>query len=79
VVIARLTGDAGRARVHLLNYSNRELVGLRIRVRGEYTKAEAFIPGQGRVPLADLSVTDGATELSMPTMQVYAVVDLLRN
>lgn len=76
VVIARLTADAGRARVYLLNYGSRELVGLRIRVRGEFAKGDAVIPGQGRAALGDLTVADGATEFSMPTMQVYAVVDL---
>jgi hypothetical protein len=76
VVIARLTADATRARIYVLNYGIRELVGVRIRVRGAYQKGEAFIPGQGRVALGELSAADGATEFSMPSMQVYAVVDL---
>jgi hypothetical protein len=79
VAIARLTADATRARVHLVNYSNRELVGVRLRVRGTYGKVEAWLPGQGKVAVIDLvTAPDGATEFSMPAMASFAVVDLSR-
>jgi hypothetical protein len=79
VVIGRLTADASRARVGLVNYGNRELVGLRLRVRGTYSKVDAWLPGQGRVAVIDLATApDGATEFSMPAIASYAVVDLSR-
>src|SRR5262249_31804126 len=43
VVIARLTGDAHRVRLHLLNYSGREIQGLRIRLRGTCREGQTYI------------------------------------
>jgi hypothetical protein len=76
VVIARLTGAPGRARLHLLNYGGRSVEGLHIRLRGAYPAGEARVAGLGRVPLEDLAVADGATEFSLPRIGTYAVVDL---
>jgi hypothetical protein len=76
VVIARLTGDGHRARLHLINYGGGEISGLRIRLRGEFPEGEAFVAGQGRTPLEDHLVAEKATELSLPALGVYAVVDL---
>ncbi len=76
VVICRLTGDAGRVRVHLINYGGREIEGLRIRVRGAYRDGEAHVFGAGRLPLQDHVVADGATEFSLPKLATYAVIDL---
>ena len=76
VVIARLTGDAARIRLHLINYGGRDIEGLRIRLRGAYGTGTAYLPGQGRVALLDHVVADGATEFSLPRMGPYAVIDL---
>jgi hypothetical protein len=76
VVIGRLTGDATRVRLHLLNYGGRETYGLRIRLRGTWAEGEAFVAGKGRVPLPDRVIADGATEFSLPAMGPYAVIDL---
>jgi hypothetical protein len=76
VVIGRLTGDASRVRLHLLNYGAREIEGLRIRVRGAYPTGEVYVAGDGRLPLADHVVSDGATEFSIPRLATYAVIDL---
>jgi hypothetical protein len=76
VVIGRLTGDAGRIRLHLINYGGREIEGLRLRLRGAYGTGDAYVEGTGRVPLQDHVVADGATEFSLPRMKTYAVVDL---
>ena len=76
VVICRLTGDAGRARLHLINYGGREIEGLRIRVRGIYDQGEAHVAGAGRLPLQDQVVAGGATEFSLPRIATYAVIDL---
>ena len=75
VVICRLTADAGRARLHVINYGGREIEGLRVRVRGAYATGDAYVAGSGRVPLADHVVTDGATEFSLPRIGTYAVID----
>jgi hypothetical protein len=76
VVIGRLTGDAGRIRLHLINYGGREIEGLRLRLRGAYGTGDAYVEGTGRVPLQDHVVADGATEFSLPRMKTYAVIDL---
>ena len=76
VVIARLVGDAARVRLHLINYSGREIEGLRVRLRGAYGTGEAFAAGAGRVALQDHVVAGGATEFSLPRIGIYAVIDL---
>lgn len=76
VVIGRLTGDAGRVRLHLLNYGGRETFGLRIRLKGRWAEGEAFVEGRGRTSLQDHVIADGATEFSLPAMGPYAVVEL---
>ena len=76
VVIARLTGDSRRIRLHLINYGGREIEGLRVRLRGAYAAGNAYIAGAGRVALQDHVVVDGATEFSLPRMGTYAVIDL---
>jgi hypothetical protein len=76
VVIARLTGDSTRIRVHLINYAGREIEGLRVRLRGSYATGDAYVAGAGRVALQDHVVADGATEFSLPRLGVYAAVDL---
>lgn len=76
VVICRLTGDAGRARLHLINYAGREIEGLRVRVRGAYSEGEAHVAGAGRLPLQDFTVAEGGTEFTVPRITTYAVIDL---
>ena len=78
VVICRLTGDAERVRLHLINYGGREIEGLRIRLRGVFRNGEARVAGVGRVPLQDHIVADEATEFSVPRIVTYAVIDLVR-
>jgi hypothetical protein len=76
VVIARLTSDGRRARVHLINYGGRDIEGLRVRVRGGYSTGDAYIPGTGKAALLDQVVADGAIEFSLPKIGTYVVVDL---
>jgi hypothetical protein len=76
VVICRLTADAGRARLHLINYGARDIEGLRIRLRGAYGNGEAHVAGAGRLALQDQVVAQGATEFSLPRLTTYAVIDL---
>ena len=76
VVIARLTSDGKRARLHLINYGGRDIEGLRVRVRGPYQGGDAYIAGSGQAALQDQAVADGAIEFSLPKISAYAVVDL---
>jgi hypothetical protein len=74
VVIGRLTGDRLGVRLDLVNYGGRDVVGLRVRVRGRYKPTEAFVAGQGRVPVEESMVTDEATEFTVARMGAYAAV-----
>jgi hypothetical protein len=76
VVLARLTRDAGHARLHLMNYGGRMIDGLRVRLLGSWAAAEAQAFGQGRIAAEDLVSADGATEFSLGLIGPYAVVDL---
>lgn len=76
VVIARLTSDGKRARLHLINYGGRDIEGLRVRVRGPYQGGDAYIAGSGQAAVQDQAVADGAIEFSLPKISAYAVVDL---
>jgi hypothetical protein len=76
VVIGRLTGDARRARLHLLNYSQRPVNGLRVRVLGVYPHAAAHIFNQPADKLADFVAADGATEFTITRLNECAVIDL---
>jgi hypothetical protein len=76
VVLARLTGDAGRRRLQLLNYSGRSIQGLRVRLRGLWAAAEAQVLQHGRLAVESPLVQDDATEFTLPMLGPYAVVDL---
>jgi hypothetical protein len=76
VVIGRLTSDASRVRLHLLNYGGGEIEGLRVHLRGSFPQGEALVEGQGRVGLDERAVGDGRTEFTLPRLGVYGVVDL---
>jgi hypothetical protein len=76
VVMCRLTADARRARLHLINYGGREIEGLRIRLRGAYGSGQAHVAGTGPLALQDQVVVQGATEFSLPRLTTYAVIDL---
>lgn len=77
-VLCRLTGDDMRVRLHLLNYRGGKVDGLRIRLRGAFRKGNARGDDVGDIALEDFAVSGGATEFSLPLMNVYAVVDLQR-
>jgi hypothetical protein len=76
VVLARLNGDATHVRVHLINYGGGNVDGLRVRVRGEYVHGRLAAFGIQNAALADYGVAEGGTEFTIPSMNVYAVVDL---
>lgn len=75
-VIARLSGDGRAFRLHLLNYSGREIEGLRVRIaRASLDGGKAWAFGIGSF-LFEAPVSDaGAAEFSIPRMGAYAVID----
>ena len=77
VVVARLTGNATRRRVALLNYSNRPVEGVRIRILGNWPNVATYAFGE-KLDAADVVVADGATEFSLPRVPAYVVVELAR-
>ena len=72
VVIGRLLSGPNQARVFLLNYSYRPIQGLRVRVRGAYSKAGP------RDPVTDLSQEGPATEFTIPELRTFAIIDLFK-
>jgi hypothetical protein len=72
-VVARVNGNADRARVQLLNYAGaeRRVDGLRVRVLGKYTK-------HSDDKLLDFTVEPDATEFTVPELRTYTVIDLSR-
>ncbi len=80
VVIARLEGGAGGARVHLLNYdgARRRVEGLRVRVLGNYPKGRVWASGIPGAKLLDYSARPEATEFTLPELEIYAMVELER-
>jgi hypothetical protein len=78
VVVVRLTGDAGRSRLHLLNYGQEPVDGLRVRVLGSWPKVSAAVFGHDSAQVEDLTVSGGVTEFSLPVLGIYAVVELAR-
>jgi hypothetical protein len=77
VVLARLTGDATHRRLQLVNYGGREIDGLRIRLLGAWKIDGLRVVGDPNAAAQDVAVADGATEFSIPALNVYAVVDLV--
>jgi hypothetical protein len=76
VVLARLTGDARRRHLQLVNYGGREVEGLRIRLLGAWRIEGFHVAGKPDAAPQDVAVADGATEFSIPELGVFAVVDL---
>jgi hypothetical protein len=78
VVIGRLLDGPRQGRVFLLNYG-RPTLGLRVRVRGAYTKGELHIYGIANAQAADWTQDGTATEFTVPELRAFAVIDLSRN
>lgn len=78
VVIGRALGNREHARIHLLNYANRPVIGLRVRIRGAYSSAKVLVFNRPAVQLQDFESVNGATEFTVPEMESYAVIDLSR-
>ena len=77
-VLARVTGDGSSARVHLINYGNRPVSWVQVRVLGDYKSGKVRAFGVPEAALRDFAVRDGGTEFTVPVLNRYAVVDLVR-
>jgi hypothetical protein len=75
VVLARVCGEAGRERIHLINYSEHSVYGIRVRVLGAFAKS-AVAAFEGKAELQDYGAQTGATEFTLPELRRYAIVDL---
>ena len=78
VVVSRFLANGGRARLFLINYSNRPVRGLRVRVRGDFLKGDARLFNIADAHLQDWVQEGGATEFSIPELGAFAVIDLSR-
>jgi hypothetical protein len=78
VVIARLAGTGDQVRIHLLNYANRPVTGLRVRVLGNYPDWHVAAYDKPDLKLENVATADGATEFTVPEMSTYAVIDLAK-
>jgi hypothetical protein len=76
VVLARLTGDSSRARLHLINYGGRPVYGLRVRVLGNYPQRKLALFDVPDAQIQDYEVLPEATEFTLPVLRTYGVVDL---
>jgi hypothetical protein len=76
VVLANLTGNGKKARLFLINYSNRKVTGLRVRLRGAYKNAALHVFDIENAAAADYLSEDGNAEFTVPEMGPFAVVDL---
>lgn len=77
-VIANLTGDGKRARVHLVNYSPRPAKDIRVRILGEFDQVHLAEASNASMAAKDVAIAEGGTEFTVPQITTYAVVDLER-
>lgn len=77
VVIARLTGAGSSRRVVLLNYGNRPVEGIRVRLTGDWPKVSVR-SFQDTVEATDISRPAGATEFSLRKFTTVAVIEMAR-
>jgi hypothetical protein len=76
LAICRLQSDGQHARVHLLNYSGREMEGVRVRVRGVFGSSSAYSFGVTKIALEDFALDATGTEFTLDQLGTYTVVDL---
>ncbi len=76
VVIGRVLAGPRQARVLLLNYSGRPALGLRVRIRGVYSKGELRVPETAETAPGDWTQDGPATEFTVPELRTLAVIDL---
>jgi hypothetical protein len=75
-IVSRYVTSGSRGRVYLINYANRPVRGLRVRVRGAYGKGEARIFNVADAHFEDWTQEGVMTEFSIPELGAFAVIDL---
>lgn len=75
-VIGHLTGDAGKARLYLLNYARRPVKDVHVRVLGQYRRVTLKDSADSKLQAADFSSHRGGTEFTIPSLQTYSILDL---
>jgi hypothetical protein len=80
VVVGRLVGDGTRARLYLLNYgaARSPVQGIRIRILGVYPKQDLVEYDSPNARLLDVSTSSGATEFTVPELNVFGIIHLSR-
>lgn len=76
VVVGHLERNGNRMRVHLLNYGQRPVDAIRVRVLGNYSGASAHIFQVDPAKLEDMTTVAGATEFTVPKLPLYGMIDL---
>ena len=75
-VLVNLTGEGGKSRLYLVNYSKRPVKDVRVRVLGAYKDVKLAEASDASMAAKDILVAGGATEFTLPQIVTYAVVDL---
>jgi hypothetical protein len=75
VVLVKAYGDAKHLRLHVINYGDQPIDGVRLRVLGSYPKI-SIAEFSRKSSVEDANAQDGATEFTLPELKRYAVVDL---
>ena len=80
VVVGRLVGHGGDARLYLINYgaARSPAHGVRIRVLGAFSKQEATQFDSPETKLMDVSTDSGATEFTLPELKTFAIINLAK-
>ncbi len=79
VVVARMTGEPGHLRLHLLNYGavrGTRVGAFRVRILGRYSKAQLHSFGTPDGQVTEYNLEPDATEFTVPELKAYAVIDL---
>ena len=82
--LIRFESNGTYARLHLLNYANRTSEGLQVRVLGNWKNVTVHLAPSATEPAssgpaAELVAAGGATEFTIPSLPIYAVVELRQN
>jgi hypothetical protein len=80
VVVGRLVGNGGAARLYLINYgaARSPARGLRVRVLGTFSKQQAVQFDSAETNLMDASTDSGATEFTLPELKTFAMINLAK-
>lgn len=80
VVVGRLVGHGGDARLYLINYgaARSPAHGVRVRVLGAFSKQEAAQFDAPETKLIDVSVDSKATEFTLPELKTFAIINLAK-